>query len=189
MGQIFCKDCHFGVDNKEDDGALRKSAVVSFGKATSLPDDSCSLSSLKSSPADPRRSKRIHHKKRTVVLHAEFRDKHGVILAPPLCCQRVMEDTDNVFCGQDLGVDNLTTGSSLSSQSLSVESGSVREKDERPSEEKGEAGPTRRASGDAPANDAAPTRPRREKSHEENASRTKTISSSSIAYPPICDEN
>ena len=127
MGQIFCKDCE--LPGKE---TLKQTAVTWGG--VSWPDHDASYtsstsntdngnSSLKSSPSssniDPKRSNRIKHKKRNVALHAEFRDRHGIeILAPPLCCERVMEDTDNVFCGQDLGVDtlhsNTTNGSVMS---------------------------------------------------------------------------
>ena len=112
MGQTCCKECG---------EVFKKSAVVDWDDEDH--DDGYDTystgvnSSLRSSPPshgklDPKRSKRIKHKKRTVALHAEFRDRQGVLLAPPMVSEALMENTDNVFSGQDLGVDTLHCGSS-----------------------------------------------------------------------------
>ena len=112
MGQTCCKECG---------EVFKKSAVVDWDDEDH--DDGYDTystgvnSSLRSSPPshgklDPKRSKRIKHKKRTVALHAEFRDRQGVLLAPPMVSEALMENTDNVFSGQDLGVDTLHYGSS-----------------------------------------------------------------------------
>eukprot|EP00584_Thalassiosira_punctigera_P010440 CAMPEP_0172528038 /NCGR_PEP_ID=MMETSP1067-20121228/2560_1 /TAXON_ID=265564 ORGANISM="Thalassiosira punctigera, Strain Tpunct2005C2" /NCGR_SAMPLE_ID=MMETSP1067 /ASSEMBLY_ACC=CAM_ASM_000444 /LENGTH=1011 /DNA_ID=CAMNT_0013311891 /DNA_START=142 /DNA_END=3177 /DNA_ORIENTATION=- len=118
MGQLFCKDC--------GEGRLKKSALVSWDGEQDRSwhsddhdtDTTGITSSLRSRASsgnlDPRRSNRIKHKKRSVALHAEFRDRQG-ILAPPLVTERLMEDTDNVFSGQDLGVDSFRNGSTSSS--------------------------------------------------------------------------
>ena len=108
MGQIFCKDCcENGIESS------RKNAVT-WGESTEdFFTDATSLHSSPSSIVDPKRSKRIHNKKRNVALHAEFRVHQDIdILAPPLCCETIMEATDNVFAGQDLGVDTLHNGHS-----------------------------------------------------------------------------
>lgn len=114
MGQIFCKCCENGPEEP------LKPNAVSWGEVTDqFFVDSTSLQNSPSSTADPTRSKRIKNKKRNVALHAEFRDREkGLdpnydmgILAPPLCCETIMEATDNVFAGQDLGVDTLHNGS------------------------------------------------------------------------------
>ncbi|KAL9185116.1 hypothetical protein ACHAXT_002893 [Thalassiosira profunda] len=55
---------------------------------------------------DRQRSNRIKHKKRNVALHAEYRERQD-LLAPPLVTEHLMEDTDNVFSGQDLGVETM----------------------------------------------------------------------------------
>jgi CRP-like cAMP-binding protein len=121
MGQILCKDCC-----KNSSERRKNAAVVTWGEVTNDTDffnspylnnssdgSSTTGTGLRSSPSssnlDPKRSKRIKNKKRNVALHAEFRDRENLmdILAPPLCCERVMEDTDNVFCGQELGIDTL----------------------------------------------------------------------------------
>lgn len=124
MGQVCCKDCH---------GRVKKAAVVTWGGETwGGEDDSWqsdyrdtdttdgAISSLRSVPSsgnlDPKRSSRIKLKKRSVALHAEFRDRQG-ILAPPLVTERVMEDTDNVFSGQDLGVDTFHQSNGSSNNS------------------------------------------------------------------------
>eukprot|EP00571_Detonula_confervacea_P010160 CAMPEP_0172306790 /NCGR_PEP_ID=MMETSP1058-20130122/7787_1 /TAXON_ID=83371 /ORGANISM="Detonula confervacea, Strain CCMP 353" /LENGTH=986 /DNA_ID=CAMNT_0013018783 /DNA_START=62 /DNA_END=3022 /DNA_ORIENTATION=- len=111
MGQIFCKDCEdrfkkTAVTWEGDDESWQSDGRGTYGGNGSL------AISPSSSNIDPKRSKRIKHKKRTVALHAEFRDRQGIILAPPLVTERVMEDTDNVFSGQDLGVDILHNRSS-----------------------------------------------------------------------------
>jgi CRP-like cAMP-binding protein len=119
MGQLFCKNCCDGSV-----GAFRRPAIISpkgGGTTTEGEDFSSSwddsTTSLKSSPSltnlDPKRHIRIKNKKRSVALHAEFRDRQerGVLIAPPLVTERVMEDTDNLFIGQDLGVDTLHDGS------------------------------------------------------------------------------
>lgn len=113
MGQIFCKDC---------DERFKHSAVISWEGDDSECDDDYgtystgATSSLRSSPSsgnlDPKRSNRIKNKKRNVALHAEFRDRQGNLIAPPMISEKVMEDTDNLFSGQDLGVDTLHNGSS-----------------------------------------------------------------------------
>jgi hypothetical protein len=105
MGQIFCKDCcHNGAERS-------KKNAVTWGESTEDFIDSPSMHSSPSSVADPKRSKRIHNKKRNVALHAEFRVHQEMgILAPPLCCETIMQATDNVFAGQDLGVDTLHNG-------------------------------------------------------------------------------
>ena len=122
MGQLFCKeDCC--------EGRFKKSAVATWdGEDASWQFDERGThstvvnTSLRSSPSsshlDPKRSNRIKHKKRSVALHAEFRDRQGMILAPPLVTETVMEDTDNVFSGQDLGVDTLNSNGDESSIGL-----------------------------------------------------------------------
>lgn len=117
MGQVFCKNgCEQGCCGK-----FKPPAVVSPGGGTEGEDyssswDESTNTSLKSSPSftnyDPKRHNRIKNKKRSVALHAEFRDRQerGVLIAPPLVTERVMEDTDNLFIGQDLGVDTLHDG-------------------------------------------------------------------------------
>eukprot|EP00804_Cyclotella_cryptica_P005950 CCRYP_000208-RA/>CCRYP_000208-RA protein AED:0.17 eAED:0.17 QI:259/1/1/1/1/0.83/6/2103/812 len=114
MGQTFCKCCENGVEEPS------KSNAVTWGEVTDqFFTDATSLQNSPSSIADPKRSKRIKNKKRNVALHAEFRDRDKDadpnydmgILAPPLCCETIMEATDNVFAGQDLGVDTLHNGS------------------------------------------------------------------------------
>ena len=106
MGQIFCKDCcRNGIESS------RKNAVTWRESTEDFFTDATSLQSSPSSIVDPKRSKRIHNKKRNVALHAEFRVHQDMdILAPPLCCETIMEATDNVFAGQDLGVDTLHNG-------------------------------------------------------------------------------
>jgi hypothetical protein len=106
MGQIFCRDCC-------QNGEPSKKNAVTWGITEDFYTAESSLQSSPSSIADPKRSKRIKNKKRNVALHAEFREKEeeAYILAPPLCCETIMEATDNVFAGQDLGVDTLHNGS------------------------------------------------------------------------------
>ena len=98
MGQVLCKDCCL----YSHDGPSKKNAVT-WGESTEdiFTDATMSLHS------SPSRSKRINNKKRSVALHAEYRVHHHEreMLAPPLCCETIMEATDNVFAGQDLGVD------------------------------------------------------------------------------------
>jgi CRP-like cAMP-binding protein len=63
---------------------------------------------------DPRqRNNRIKNKKSSVKLHAEYRDRQerGILIAPPLVSERVMEYTDNVFTGQDMGVEKIQSSS------------------------------------------------------------------------------
>lgn len=128
MGQLFCKTCCEGGG-----GIFKPSAIVSPKKG-GTDDEDCSSSwdestttSLKSSPSltafDPKRHNRIKNKKRSVALHAEFRDRQerGVLIAPPLVTERVMEDTDNLFIGQDLGVDTLHDGGGTSGSRRSSE--------------------------------------------------------------------
>ena len=117
MGQSFCKEC---------EGRFKPGAVVSWGGDDGYwygDDDrdthtTGANSSLRSSPSngnlDPKRSNRIKHKKRSVALHAQFRDRQGLLLAPPLVTEKIMEDTDCVFTGQDLGIEtsNICRGSS-----------------------------------------------------------------------------
>lgn len=114
MGQIFCKDCC--------EAAFKKSAVVDWDdddapwqygdRGTSSPGANSSLKSYPSSgDLERKRTDRIKHKKRCVKLHAEFRDRvNDLLLAPPLVTEKVMEDTDNMFTGQDLGVETLHSG-------------------------------------------------------------------------------
>ena len=110
MGQICCKDC-------TEHDRYKKSAIVSCQQWEDDDDyddhntySTGTISSLKSSPTSnndiKRRNNRIKNKKRNVILHAEFRDRHN-LLAPPLVTEGVMIDTDNVFTGQDLGVNYL----------------------------------------------------------------------------------
>ena len=113
MGQSFCKDC---------EGKFKRPAFVAASghrnedgtSSYSCEDTSDTVGSLRSSPSngadlDPRRHSRIKNKKSSVVLHAEFRDRQerGILIAPPLVTEKVMEYTDNVFSGQDLGVDKI----------------------------------------------------------------------------------
>jgi CRP-like cAMP-binding protein len=91
--------------------------------------ETTSLQSSPSSIADPKRSKRISNKKRNVALHAEYRVNHEMgILAPPLCCETIMEATDNVFAGQDLGVDTLQNGYGALGSTITVASSSSNDK-------------------------------------------------------------
>ena len=125
MGQLFCKNCC----EQGCGGNLKPSAIVSPRGGTEGEDYSSSsweestTTSLKSSPSftnfDPKRHNRIKNKKRSVALHAEFRDRQerGVLIAPPLVTERVMEDTDNLFIGQDLGVETLHDGFGTGSSS------------------------------------------------------------------------
>lgn len=96
MGQILCKDCCL-----HSHGPSKKNAVT-WGEST----EDILFTDATSSPS---RSKRIRNKKRSVALHAEYRVHlyEREMLAPPLCCETIMEATDNVFAGQDLGVDML----------------------------------------------------------------------------------
>ena len=123
MGQIFCKDCC-------SDGESNKKNAVSWGEHTDFFTETTSLHSSPSSIADPKRSKRINNKKRNVALHAEYRVNHEMgILAPPLaCCETIMEATDNVFAGQDLGVDTLHNGYGALGSTATIVSVSSNEK-------------------------------------------------------------
>lgn len=106
MGQLFCKDC---------EGTSKRHAVVvdSTSEYGSSYDETKTTDSFRSSPShnglDPRRRDRINNKKSSVALHAEFRDRQerGILIAPPLVTEKVMEYTDNVFTGQDLGVEKV----------------------------------------------------------------------------------
>lgn len=119
MGQIICKDCCAG------DGESSKKNAVTWGEHTEdFFTDATSLHSSPSSIADPKRSKRINSKKRNVALHAEYRNHEMGILAPPLCCETIMEATDNVFAGQDLGVDTLHNGYGALGSTLTIASSS-----------------------------------------------------------------
>mmetsp|Transcript_11889 Transcript_11889/g.23982 ORF Transcript_11889/g.23982 Transcript_11889/m.23982 type:complete len:1090 (-) Transcript_11889:59-3328(-) len=136
MGQIFCKDCELG-ESRFKPSAVTWGAVTwpdqdlnsydsSNNSGSNNNNNGSSHRSLRHSPAGAnghcsKRSSRIQFKKRNVSLHAEFRERMGdtIILAPPLCCERVMEDTDNVFCGQNLGVDTGTRGSTVTTLSNS----------------------------------------------------------------------
>ena len=115
MGQSFCKDC---------EGKFKRPAFVAASNedggtsSYSCEDTSDTVGSLRSSPSngadlDPRRHSRIKNKKSSVALHAEFRDRQerGILIAPPLVTEKVMEYTDNVFSGQDLGVDKIVDDS------------------------------------------------------------------------------
>ena len=119
MGQTFCKDC---------EGRFKRPAVVDANADNedgSSWDDTTTAGSLRSSPShsdlvDPRRHNRIKNKKSSVALHAEFRDRQerGVLIAPPLVTEKVMEYTDNVFSGQHLGVEKLYDGGETATSSF-----------------------------------------------------------------------
>ena len=121
MGQLFCKECIH--QNKLDNSKSRSAAVIdgsswSSGQNSSHSDTFTSAGSpyegggeyYRSSPGTTKqRRDRIKNKKSCIALHAEFRDRQerGILIAPPLVTERVMEYTDNVFTGQDLGVDKV----------------------------------------------------------------------------------
>lgn len=134
MGQIFCKDCihqsKFNNNTKGGSAVIDDGSWSSGGQNSSYCDTFTSGGSpyeggggggadyyYRSSPrggssgdgTTKQRRDRIKNKKSSIALHAEFRDRQerGILIAPPLVTERVMEYTDNVFTGQDLGVDKV----------------------------------------------------------------------------------
>jgi len=116
MGQHFCKEC---------EGKFKKTAFVTWvgdekGKdVDSWGSDERDTHTTGAESWQRGRPSvaRVKSKKRRVALHAEYRDREGVgmeILAPPLVSEGVMEDTDNVFTGQEMGVDSLHPGGTSS---------------------------------------------------------------------------
>ena len=126
MGQIFCKDCIH--QSKFNNNSKRNAAIINGSWSSGYQNSSYSDTFTSggspyeggsgdyyyrsSSPRDgttKQRRDRIKNKKSSIALHAEFRDRQerGILIAPPLVTERVMEYTDNVFTGQDLGVDKV----------------------------------------------------------------------------------
>ena len=105
-----------GSDASSNNRSNGGSSIKKIGSAGSL--------------ADPRRDSRVKRKKRTIALHAELRDRQA-ILAPPVVSESMIVSTDNVFEGENLGVDTYKRGelSSVAAAGGSGGMGSVPEFD------------------------------------------------------------
>jgi hypothetical protein len=146
MGQSLCKDCEgrFKLPPFVISSSSRHGHIDEDGTSSSCEYDDATSGSLRSHTSnhdsnngggnnvDPRRrNNRIKNKKSSVVLHAEFRDRQerGILIAPPLVTEKVMEYTDNVFSGQDMGVEKIHSSSSSSSDAVTSATSSFGDSD------------------------------------------------------------